>query len=159
MQTSTLRISTSIRATLTRTKSTVASPSLPAQFAASGAALADVKPHQLEAMHMKANPNDPKAAMRAAVDHRRVMYNVPSAIPVSQYPYEKAYMKNCENVIGYMPIPIGVVGPVVIDDKDYNVPFATTEGALISSINRGAKALSMGGGVETHVVSPPFKKK
>jgi hydroxymethylglutaryl-CoA reductase (NADPH) len=81
------------------------------------------------------------------------MYDVPASIPVEGFPYEKAYMKNCENVIGFLPIPVGICGPLLIDGKQYKVPFATTEGALISSINRGAKALSLAGGVETFIVS------
>jgi len=136
-----------------RGKSTRASSQLPSAFPAGVDPKASIKPHQLEGYHLKANPGDAPAALRAAVDHRRAMYDVPASIPVDGYPYEKAYMKNCENVIGFMPIPVGICGPMLIDQKQYKVPFATTEGALISSINRGAKALGLSGGVETFIVS------
>jgi hydroxymethylglutaryl-CoA reductase (NADPH) len=61
------------------------------------------------------------------------------------------YGKNCENVIGGATLPIGIAGPLkVISDNangEYYVPIATTEGALVASINRGAKTVSLSGGV------------
>lgn len=50
-----------------------------------------------------------------------------------------------ENVIGYMPIPVGFAGPMLLDGKKYMVPMATTEGCLIASTNRACKALSVSG--------------
>ena len=55
-------------------------------------------------------------------------------------------------MIGYVPIPVGVVGPMLVNSKLYNIPMATTEGALIASTNRGARAIRQSGGVTAVVV-------
>jgi hydroxymethylglutaryl-CoA reductase (NADPH) len=58
---------------------------------------------------------------------------------------------NIENYIGMSMIPTGVIGPVrVIGSSahgDFFVPLATSEGALVASYHRGAKACYLAGGV------------
>jgi hydroxymethylglutaryl-CoA reductase (NADPH) len=64
---------------------------------------------------------------------------------------------HCENLIGAVSIPLGVAGPFKISGqyakKNYNIPLATTEGALIASIQRGSKATFLSKGIRTIVES------
>ena len=64
---------------------------------------------------------------------------------------------NIESFIGTVEIPLGLIGPLLFIDKK-NTPelvhcaVATSEGALVASMNRGAKAISESGGFEAHIV-------
>lgn len=73
-------------------------------------------------------------------------------LPYTNYDYKLVMGACCENVIGYMPIPLGVAGPLLLDSKRYHIPMATTEGCLIASTNRGCRALMLSGGVRSAVV-------
>lgn len=59
---------------------------------------------------------------------------------------------NCENRIGVAQIPLGVAGPIMVHGEHANgnflLPLATTEGALVASINRGSKAITLSGGAQ-----------
>ncbi|OAD07314.1 hypothetical protein MUCCIDRAFT_33890 [Mucor lusitanicus CBS 277.49] len=68
-----------------------------------------------------------------------------SALPVAEYDYDKVLGACCENVIGYMPIPVGVAGPMMIDGESIHLPMATTEGCLVASVARGCKAVNVNG--------------
>src|SRR5690606_35445844 len=65
---------------------------------------------------------------------------------------QAAYYKgNVENFIGLTQIPTGIAGPLYINGTvaqgDFYIPLATTEGALVASYHRGAKATRMSGGI------------
>ena len=88
-----------------------------------------------------------------AVSLRRMLYeNILDKkldlIPFAGYDYNKVFGANCEIVIGYVPLPVGVVGPLVINGEPIYVPMATTEGCLVASTNRGCKAISAAGGCQ-----------
>ncbi|PJF19986.1 3-hydroxy-3-methylglutaryl coenzyme A reductase [Paramicrosporidium saccamoebae] len=72
-----------------------------------------------------------------------------SGLPCLGYEYDQILGRNCENVVGYVPVPVGVAGPIRVDGSEYYVPMSTTEGALVASTSRGCKATSYGGGVTT----------
>ena len=72
-----------------------------------------------------------------------------SKLPYQNYNWAQVHGACCENVIGYMPLPVGVAGPLVIDGQSYFVPMATTEGVLVASTSRGCKAINSGGGAVT----------
>ena len=63
---------------------------------------------------------------------------------------------NVENLIGAAQIPLGVAGPLPVDgeaaDGPVYLPLATTEGALVASVNRGADAIRAAGGTSTTVL-------
>jgi len=58
---------------------------------------------------------------------------------------------NIENYIGMSIVPTGIIGPMRVYGTeargDYYVPLATSEGALVASYHRGAKACYLAGGV------------
>ncbi|WP_129112973.1 hydroxymethylglutaryl-CoA reductase (NADPH) [Halegenticoccus tardaugens] len=60
-----------------------------------------------------------------------------------------------ENMIGAAQIPMGVVGPVEIDggarSGERYLPLATTEGALLASVNRGCSVIGRAGGATARV--------
>lgn len=63
-----------------------------------------------------------------------------------------ASKKNCENMIGVAQIPLGIAGPLAFSTGETClVPLATTEGALVASVNRGSKAIMESGGVNVSV--------
>ncbi|KAI5793125.1 putative 3-hydroxy-3-methylglutaryl CoA reductase [Geopyxis carbonaria] len=74
-----------------------------------------------------------------------------SLLPFEHYDYDRVHGACCENVIGYMPLPVGLAGPLNVDGVDYFLPMATTEGVLVASTSRGCKAINSGGGAVTIV--------
>ncbi|MGC8582574.1 MAG: hydroxymethylglutaryl-CoA reductase (NADPH) [Thermoproteus sp.] len=70
--------------------------------------------------------------------------------------FNKAVGRNIENPIGAAQIPIGVAGPLLVEGEYargmFYIPLATTEGALVASVNRGAKIITESGGARARVV-------
>lgn len=65
--------------------------------------------------------------------------------------------RNIENPIGAIHIPLGIAGPLkILGDYakgNYYIPLATSEGALVASVNRGCKAITESGGAKTKIIN------
>jgi len=64
---------------------------------------------------------------------------------------EKIEGRNLEQMIGCVQVPLGIAGPLRVmaekENNEYWLPLATTEGALVASVNRGCKATRLSGGI------------
>jgi hydroxymethylglutaryl-CoA reductase (NADPH) len=100
------------------------------------------------------------ATRREAVDARRSAVERITGTKlehVGHYTYdaETVTKKNIENAIGAVQVPLGVAGPVKINGEyakgSFYIPLATTEGALVASVNRGCSVCTAAGGINTLV--------
>ena len=64
---------------------------------------------------------------------------------------------NIENLVGATHVPLGVAGPIRVNGEhangSYYVPFATTEGTLVSTYQYGMRAITEAGGANAHVLA------
>ena len=63
---------------------------------------------------------------------------------------------NIENMIGAVGVPVGIAGPVsvaggAVEGEKY-LPLATTEGALVASVNRGCGVIRESGGANARIL-------
>ncbi|KAF7233434.1 hypothetical protein EG68_06693 [Paragonimus skrjabini miyazakii] len=97
--------------------------------------------------------NPTKAVELRRMDLCRLLSNphVLERLPFRDYDYRFVNGQCCEEVIGYLPLPVGKVGPLLLDGHSHYIPLATTEGCLVASTNRGCRALFLAGGVSSVV--------
>jgi 3-hydroxy-3-methylglutaryl Coenzyme A reductase, hydroxymethylglutaryl-CoA reductase (NADP) len=97
---------------------------------------------------------DTSAKLRRAFLESR---NTVSLDHISNYTFdtESVAKKNIENLIGAVQIPLGVAGELEIKGDyakgAYYLPLATTEGALVASVNRGCSIITKSGGATVRV--------
>ncbi|XP_019159931.1 PREDICTED: 3-hydroxy-3-methylglutaryl-coenzyme A reductase 1-like [Ipomoea nil] len=93
---------------------------------------------------------------RAAAIRREALERITGksldGLPLENFDYESILGQCCEMPVGYVQIPVGIAGPLLLDDKEYSVPMATTEGCLVASTNRGCKAIYASGGATSVVL-------
>lgn len=69
---------------------------------------------------------------------------------------DRVVKRNCENMIGTVQVPVGIAGPLLVNGEyahgSYYLPLATTEGALVASVNRGCSAITRAGGAEVRIL-------
>ena len=76
---------------------------------------------------------------------------------IGAYAFDAAAAEpNVENMVGAAQVPMGVVGPVAVDggavEGEPYLPLATTEGALVASVNRGCAAIRAAEGATARVL-------
>ena len=69
---------------------------------------------------------------------------------------DRVVKRNIENMIGAVQVPIGVAGPLPVKGEyargSYYLPLATTEGALVASVNRGCSLITRAGGADVRIM-------
>ncbi|MDI6875560.1 MAG: hydroxymethylglutaryl-CoA reductase (NADPH) [Methanomicrobiales archaeon] len=69
---------------------------------------------------------------------------------------ERVVKRNIENMIGAVQVPVGVAGPLAVRGEyangEFYLPLATTEGALVASVNRGCGAITRSGGADVRIL-------
>ncbi|KAG9488111.1 3-hydroxy-3-methylglutaryl-Coenzyme A reductase [Eleutherodactylus coqui] len=110
-----------------------------------------IAPYKLESI--MESPERGVAIRRNMLAHKLHQSSALLNLPYKNYNYSLVMGTCCENVIGYMPIPVGVAGPLILDNKEYQVPMATTEGCLVASTNRGCRAIMLGGGAHSRILA------
>jgi hydroxymethylglutaryl-CoA reductase (NADPH) len=73
-------------------------------------------------------------------------------LPLDGFDYDSIRGQCCELPVGYVQLPVGIAGPLLLDGQRFYVPMATTEGCLVASTNRGCKAIAESGGASSVVL-------
>jgi hydroxymethylglutaryl-CoA reductase (NADPH) len=112
-------------------------------------------------------PRDPRDdySHKIAADRRAFITRKTGArlANIEQYCFDPSAVRgNVENFIGTAQIPIGLAGPLRVNGEhaqgEFYIPIATTEGAVVSSYNRGMRLLTATGGVKATVVDDAMQR-
>jgi hydroxymethylglutaryl-CoA reductase (NADPH) len=114
---------------------------------------------RIEAGELRLYELEDHADAETATEARRLFLERETGVDLSAsgaYSFDAAAAEaNVENMVGATQIPLGVAGPVTVHggaaDGEFYLPLATTEGALVASVNRGLSAIDDSGGATARV--------
>ena len=112
----------------------------------------EIRLHELE------SAADGDAALAATA--RREVVRLRTAVDpdaIGDFTFDAADAEpNIENLVGGAQVPMGVAGPVTVDGEHESrtvyLPLATTEGALVASVNRGCSVIHESDGATARVL-------
>lgn len=92
----------------------------------------------------------------------RMGVSVPHLAGLAERPDPETLRGSIEQFIGMTQIPTGLIGPIRVNGVhahgDYYAPLATTEGTLVASYHRGARLVSLAGGVSAMVTAEEVQR-
>ena len=91
-------------------------------------------------------------ATRRAMRTRHGPLGALDALRLAGPDYADVHGRCCENVVGTVGLPVGLVGPVRVNGAARVVPMATVEGCLVASTCRGCKVINACGGATARVL-------
>ena len=113
----------------------------------------EIKFHELD--NILGNSNEATLVRRLALE--KILGTSLTNIAFTTIDWEEVVGRNIENPIGAVQIPLGVAGPLKVIGEyakgDFFIPLATSEGALVASVNRGCKAINESGGAIARILS------
>ena len=113
----------------------------------------EIKIHELERITKDAN-----IATLIRRKFLELKFNISlSNVSLTKINWNEVVGRNIENPVGVVHVPVGIVGPLKVIGEyangEYYIPLATTEGALVASVNRGCKAITLCGGARVRIIS------
>ena len=88
--------------------------------------------------------------------------DIPFITGKKQIDHSQSLKGNIENFIGYIQLPVGLAGPLLVNGDHaqglYNIPMATSEGCLVASYSRGMKAAQLSGGITSICVKESVQR-
>ena len=113
----------------------------------------EVKLHQLDSIMKSSN----KATLARRLALEKMLKISLASTSHTLIDWDNAVGRNIENPIGAVQVPVGVAGPLLVRGEYasgyYYIPLATTEGALVASVNRGCKVVTESGGVKARILN------
>ncbi|KAA3466599.1 3-hydroxy-3-methylglutaryl-coenzyme A reductase 1 [Gossypium australe] len=79
-------------------------------------------------------------------------------LPLDGFDYGSILKQCCEMPVGYVQIPVGLAGLLLLDGFEYIVPMATTEGCIVASTNRGFKGIYASSGTTSTILRDVFPR-